>query len=541
MILPEKLLDSLNENEICSIILHEFSHVWHHDHLIGVFKRLVIALNWWNPAVYLINTTHADAAEELSDNCALLQLKPEEYSECLIQLAEKTGLISRLPATIAMAARSGGLHKRVINLLAKDRKTDMKTTLFKKFAALTIIVAVILIAGGMGCVFTQKQTASKPSGSMTYWEKYKLWDILRKGGSEYVAKDEAKTKKLLAELTNNVWLVKFKPVNGFNPGNASAFLKEIHKHTEARSGREHIGGASFFRTTFDGKVLIGSFLSDTPEVLKKDFSKCKTIQFISSKPVTPEIFVKYVDSIQESLKLNSKTLKKGQKPLTQSSPKTVVVKTFPGQGKTVKADAVKELRVTFSNDMNTSGCWAFCSDGKHFFPGGDSKPHWLNERTCALPVKLIPGRTYSVTFNVGRFLGFYDIANRPSVSYKLIFKTEGKNAETADAEKPKVISTSPRHGELVDASSVKEIRVTFNEDMNTKSSMSFFPKGPTASSFYKNPQKKYWLNKRTFVIPVKLKPGKTYSMWFNMGKSYRDFVNTKGNSSIPYHLSFSTK
>jgi beta-lactamase regulating signal transducer with metallopeptidase domain len=126
MILPEKLLDSLSENEICSIVLHEFSHVWRHDHLIGIFKRLVIAVNWWNPAVYFINTAHADAAEELSDNCALLQLKPEEYSECLIQLAEKTGLISRLPATIAMAARPGGLHQRVINLLAKDRKTDMK-------------------------------------------------------------------------------------------------------------------------------------------------------------------------------------------------------------------------------------------------------------------------------------------------------------------------------------------------------------------------------------------------------------------------------
>lgn len=169
-----------------------------------------------------------------------------------------------------------------------------------------VVLAVILIAGGMGCVVMQDQSTPKSSSSMTYWEKYRLWDILRKGGNEYVVKDEAKTKQLLDELSDKLWLVKFKPVNGFNPRNASEFLREIHRYSKARSGRMRVGGASFFRTTSNGKILIGSFLSETPEVLEKDFSKSKTIEFISSEKVTPESFVKYVDSRQESLDQGSK-------------------------------------------------------------------------------------------------------------------------------------------------------------------------------------------------------------------------------------------
>ena len=405
----------------------------------------------------------------------------------------------------------------------------MKTILVKKTAILTIAMLAILILNGTGCVSKQNQS--------TYWEKYRLWDKLRKG---VTVQNEAHAKALLAELSHGLWLVKFKPVNGFNPRNASEFLNKIHTCTEARSKKNSAGGASFFRTTFNGKILIGSFLSETPEILKKDFSKCKTIQFISSEAVTPEIFIKYVSSPQESLSYNSKTSSLKQESLSQSAPPTIVVDTFPKQGKTVDAATVKELRVTFSNDMNTSGCWAFCSDGKNFFPGSNGKPYWKNKRTCIMPIKLIPGRTYSVTFNVGRFIGFYDIKKRPTVSYKLIFKTSGKNAETSNTEKPKVVKTFPSHGELVDASAVKEVRVTFSQDMNTDGHWSFFPRGRTARTFAKSYKKIHWLNKRTCVIPVKLQSGKNYSIWFNMGRSYRDFINIKGNSAIPYHLNFST-
>jgi hypothetical protein len=45
-------------------------------------------------------------------------------------------------------------------------------------------------------------------------------------------------------------------------------------------------------------------------------------------------------------------------------------------------------------------------------------------RTCVLPVKLEPGKTYATWINSGRFLGFKDRDRRPAVPYLLVFETK---------------------------------------------------------------------------------------------------------------------
>jgi Zn-dependent protease with chaperone function len=55
VIIPEKLLKTLSENELKSILLHELAHIYHYDQVIGVIKRIVLAVHWWNPLVYIIN------------------------------------------------------------------------------------------------------------------------------------------------------------------------------------------------------------------------------------------------------------------------------------------------------------------------------------------------------------------------------------------------------------------------------------------------------------------------------------------------------
>jgi len=46
VIIPEKLLETLSENELKSILLHELTHIYHHDQVIGVIKRIVLAVHW---------------------------------------------------------------------------------------------------------------------------------------------------------------------------------------------------------------------------------------------------------------------------------------------------------------------------------------------------------------------------------------------------------------------------------------------------------------------------------------------------------------
>ncbi|MDD3119234.1 MAG: M56 family metallopeptidase [Victivallales bacterium] len=154
MILPETLSSRLNDLEIHSIVLHELAHIRYRDHWWGVLQRIVTALYWWNPAVYRLGNRHTAAEEERSDNGALLQLRREEYSECLLQLAEKTGRIRRLPAVIGMAAHPGGLRQRIINILAREKNTAINISRHGKATAAAVTVAVIVAVIGIGLQFT---------------------------------------------------------------------------------------------------------------------------------------------------------------------------------------------------------------------------------------------------------------------------------------------------------------------------------------------------------------------------------------------------
>ncbi len=147
-VIPEKLSNSLNEDELKSILLHEFSHIYHHDQVMGVIKRIVSAFHWWNPIVYIINRIHEQAREEVSDNYVLRDIPPKIYTRCLANLAEKVSLIGSLPAASCMAGRYPDLHTRAENILSKKRRITMNTKLYLK--AVTFGIGLFLTFGIAG-------------------------------------------------------------------------------------------------------------------------------------------------------------------------------------------------------------------------------------------------------------------------------------------------------------------------------------------------------------------------------------------------------
>src|SRR5436853_4146816 len=77
----------------------------------------------------------------------------------------------------------------------------------------------------------------------------------------------------------------------------------------------------------------------------------------------------------------------------------VVVTTEPRAGADDVDPALTEIKVTFSKDMQ-NGNWAFAQLSKETFPQTTGKPHYLDDkRTCVLPVKLEPGKTYILALN----------------------------------------------------------------------------------------------------------------------------------------------
>jgi hypothetical protein len=115
-----------------------------------------------------------------------------------------------------------------------------------------------------------------------------------------------------------------------------------------------------------------------------------------------------------------------QKVTVKTMPPSVV-KTIPQAGDTAVDPATKEIRVTFSKDMLTDRMWAVVQTSKETFPTMDGKIHYLDDkRTCVIPVKLDPGKTYVLWFNRAQFNSFRDTDNNPAVPYLLVFQTKNK-------------------------------------------------------------------------------------------------------------------
>lgn len=115
---------------------------------------------------------------------------------------------------------------------------------------------------------------------------------------------------------------------------------------------------------------------------------------------------------------------KAEKPSVKTLP-PVVVRTTPLSGDMqVDAAAVKEIRVTYSKDM-TDGSWSWSQLSDDTFPKIDGKPHYeVDKRTCVLPVKLEPGRTYVIWLNSDKFGNFKDAGGQSAVPYLLAFETK---------------------------------------------------------------------------------------------------------------------
>ena len=104
----------------------------------------------------------------------------------------------------------------------------------------------------------------------------------------------------------------------------------------------------------------------------------------------------------------------------------VIIKTVPESGTAGVAPALTELQVTFSKLMQ-AGSWSWSAWGEEYeeyYPETTGSAHYLEDgRTCALPVKLKPGRVYAIWLNSGKFHDFKDTNGQPAVPYLLIFET----------------------------------------------------------------------------------------------------------------------
>jgi RNA polymerase sigma factor (sigma-70 family) len=102
----------------------------------------------------------------------------------------------------------------------------------------------------------------------------------------------------------------------------------------------------------------------------------------------------------------------------------VVISVDPPLGAVDVDPGLREIRVTFSKEMNDRS-WSWTEGTTYAVPKTDGEIHFAtDQRTCVMPVKLEPGKTYALGINSERFHGFRDQRGQPALPYLVVFRTK---------------------------------------------------------------------------------------------------------------------
>ena len=148
VILPEKLLDQLDADQLRCVLAHELTHVRQRDPLVGFIQRIVEASYWPHPFVHLLNRDLVRAREEVCDNVALHGTTAPHYANTLLKVA--LGISTKAPASgmIGLMTPPWKLEERVKGLLDPQRRviTTMNTR-HLALMAVALATGTALIAG----------------------------------------------------------------------------------------------------------------------------------------------------------------------------------------------------------------------------------------------------------------------------------------------------------------------------------------------------------------------------------------------------------
>lgn len=217
-----------------------------------------------------------------------------------------------------------------------------------------------------------------------------------------------------------------------------------------------------------------------------------------------------------------------------SAPK--VIKTIPKIGAMQVNPEIQQIEVYFDQPMQKGFS---CTGGGDSFPEAAGKSYWKNSKTFIMPVKLKPNHSYRFGINSKSYRNFKSKKGVSSMPVLFTFQTSGNSAKEIVQQQqnypPRVVKTIPEIGSNNVNPDLKNIVVTFNQDMGQGRSCT--GGGPT---FPKISDNVYWKNSRTFVMPVDLEPGKYYCFGLN-SKSHRNFQSKAGQSLRPVVFSFQTR
>jgi beta-lactamase regulating signal transducer with metallopeptidase domain len=127
VILPERLLAAVSDNELRDILVHEAAHLQRSDQRIVLLQELAGALYWPIVSVHALNRELRRAREEVCDNVVLAGRDAISYGRTLLHVAELLVEARPVGAAVGIIGGPGKLERRIAGLIDPRRNTMTAT------------------------------------------------------------------------------------------------------------------------------------------------------------------------------------------------------------------------------------------------------------------------------------------------------------------------------------------------------------------------------------------------------------------------------
>lgn len=210
ILLPLSVASGLNEEQLEAILAHELAHIRRYDFLVNLIQRLIEALLFFHPAVWLVSRRIRIERERCCDDLVLAAgAEPLSYASSLLKVAELgQALQGRVPAEPVVAVGATGQPSDLANRIRRlvEGRSGEPVRLRHPWASLSC-AAVVFAVGSFLILHlnVQARSAGDAADELATTQDHAETE----GGAETQAGNaDATIKRLLSQLRDEDWYLR---------------------------------------------------------------------------------------------------------------------------------------------------------------------------------------------------------------------------------------------------------------------------------------------------------------------------------------------
>lgn len=153
IVLPQGLVCDLSEAEFLSVVVHELAHIKRFDYVGNLLQRVIQAMLFFHPAIWIIGKHLVIERELACDDWAVkLTGEPRSYARCLTRLVELLSHHRPIAAATGMFFGRHVVSRRIEMILNAERNSSTRISKPAIVSALAVVIGSLFLCSMLSTV-----------------------------------------------------------------------------------------------------------------------------------------------------------------------------------------------------------------------------------------------------------------------------------------------------------------------------------------------------------------------------------------------------